>query len=181
MRGQRTFAHLIHGLARVRALGCLARQHDTVCAVSDGVADVADLSTSWPGVLDHALEHLGGADDGLASKVAHGNHLLLGGEHLSGGDLNTKVTTGNHDTIGLLENLGKVVQTLSVLDLGNDLDVLALLAEDLPDGLDVLTTTNKRGEDHVDVVLDTKAQVVLVLLGEGRKIDVSVGQVDTLS
>lgn len=123
---------------------------------------------------------MGGANDGLAGHVAHGNHLLLSSEHLSSRDLDTQVTTGHHDTVSLLEDLGEVVQTLSVLDLGNDLDVLALLAKDLPDGLDVVTTTDERGKDHINVVLDAKPQVVLVLLRQSREVNIGVGQVDTL-
>lgn len=176
-----TLAHLADGLVGVRTLGGLTRQHDTVSTVSDGVANVANLSTSGSGVLDHALEHLGGANDGLAGNVAHGNHLLLGSKHLGGGNLDTQVTTSDHDTVSLLENLREVVQTLPVLNLGNDLDVLALLAKNLTDGLDVLATADKRGKDHVDIVLDTESQVVLVLLGQGWKVDIGVGQVDTLS
>lgn len=168
------------GLVGVGTLGSLARQHDAVRTVSDGVADVANLGTSGPGVLDHALEHLSGADDGLAGNVAHGNHLLLGGEHLGGGNLDAQIATGYHDTVGLLQDLGKVVETLSVLNLGNDLDVLAVLAQNLTDGLDVLGTTDERGKDHVDIVLDAKSQVVLVLLGQGRQVNIGVGQVDAL-
>jgi hypothetical protein len=59
--------------------------------------------------------------------------------------------------------------------------VLALLAEDLADVGDVLTATDKRREDHVDVVLDAEAQVVLVLLGQGGQVDIRVGQVDALA
>ncbi|KAI7180396.1 Pyruvate [Hortaea werneckii] len=90
------------------------------------------------------------------------------------------VTTGDHDTVSDLENLVEVVNTLLVLDLGNDLDVLALLAEDLTDGQDVLLATNEGGEDHVHVVLDTEAQVGPVLLGQRRQVDVGLGEVDTL-
>lgn len=168
------------GLVGIGTLGSLARQHDAVRTVSDGIANVANLGTSGPGVLDHALKHLSSADNGLASDVAHGNHLLLRSEHLSGGNLDTQVTTGNHDTVSLPQNLGKVVQTLSVLDLGNDLDVLALLAQDFADGLDVIGATDERSKDHVYVVLDTKSQVVLVLLGQSRQVNIGVGQVHTL-
>jgi hypothetical protein len=43
-------------------------------------------------VVGHGLKHLGGADDGLASQVAQGNHHLLGKEDLLGGDLDTCAT-----------------------------------------------------------------------------------------
>lgn len=125
---QAGLVHLGNSLVGVATLGSLTGQHNTIGSISDGVADIADLGTGWARVVDHGLEHLGSADNWLARHVAHGNHLFLGSKHLSSWDLNTQITTGNHDTISLLENLGKVVETLSVLDLGDDLDVLSVLA-----------------------------------------------------
>jgi hypothetical protein len=58
--------------------------------------------------------------------------------------------------------------------------VLAILTEHLSDGLDVLTPADEGSKDHVHVVLDTKSQIGLVLLGEGGKVDIGVGEVDTL-
>lgn len=175
-----SLVHLLDSLRGVATLGCLTRKHNTVGTISDGVTDVADLSTGRAGVLDHGLEHLSSADDGLASEVAHGNELLLGSKHLSSGNLDTEITTGNHDTISGLEDLLEVVETLSVLNLGDDLNVLALLAENLTDVIDVLSAADERGENHVDVVLNTELEISLVLLGKSGQIDISVGQVDTL-
>lgn len=176
-------AGLVHhgnGLLGVVTLGGLTRQHDTVSTVEDGVTNVGNLGTGWTWVVGHALEHLGGANDWLAGHVALGDHHLLGDEDLGRWDLDTEVTTSDHDTVGELQDLVKVVDTLLVLNLGNDLDVLALLAEDLTDGGDVLTTADERGEDHVDTVLDTKPQVGLVLLGKRWEIDIGLWEVDTL-
>lgn len=172
--------HHGNGLNGVVTLGCLSRQHDAVGTVENGVTDIADLSTGRARVVCHGLEHLCGGDDGLSSNVALGDHHLLGNEYLAGRDLDTKITTGDHDTVSLLENLVEVVNSLLVLDLGNDLDVLALLAEDLTDSGDIAAATDKRGEDHVDLVLDTEPQIGLVLLRQRRKVDVGLGQVDTL-
>lgn len=136
-------AHLTDSLVGVSTLGRLTRKHDAISTIGNSVADIADLCSGGSGVLDHGLKHLGSADDGLASNVAHGNDLLLGSKHLGGGNLDTQVATSNHNTVGLGENLSEVVETLPVLDLGNDLNVLALLAEDLTDVLDVLTATDE--------------------------------------
>lgn len=177
---QAGLVHHADGLLGVVALGSLARQHDTVGTVKNGVANVGNLGTGWAGVERHALEHLSGANDGLASNVALGDHHLLGDEDLGRGDLDTEVTTGNHDTVSLLENVVEVVDSLLVLDLGDDLDLLAVRAKALTDGLDVVAGTDERGKDHVDLVLDTKLEIGLVLLGERREVDVGAGEVDTL-
>lgn len=172
--------HLADGFLGVVALGSLSRKHDAVGTVGNSVTHVADLGTGRAGVVDHGLEHLSGTDDGLTGHVAHGNHLLLRSKDLSCGNLNSEITTSNHDTVSLLQNLGKVVETLTVLDLGDDLDVLAVLAENLADGLDIITSADERGENHIHVVLDTKSEIGLVLLGQSGEVHIGVGEVDSL-
>ena len=127
------------------------------------------------------LEHLGGTDDRLSGDVTLGNHHLLGHEDLGSGDLDTEITTGDHDTVSLLEDLVKIEDTLLVLDLGDDLDVGTVGAEDLSDLLDVVSGSDERGEDHVDAVLDTESEIGLVLLGKSGEIDRGLGKIDTLA
>ena len=74
-----------------------------------------------PRLLDHRLEHLAGADDGLAKLVA------LGDQHNLCGDLNSHVATGNYGTITCLVDFGLVLDSLLIIDLGDDPDVLAFL------------------------------------------------------
>ena len=83
----------------------------------------------------------------------------------------TKVTTGDHDTVRLPEDLVKVGDTLLVLDLDDDLDVCTIGAEDLTDVEDILGATDEGRKDHVDAILNTETEVVLVLLGQGWKIE----------
>lgn len=172
--------HHSHGLHRVVALCGLTGQHDAVGAIQDSVSNIADFGTGRTGVVGHGLQHLCGADSGLACNVALRDHHLLGDEDLARRDFDTKVTSGNHDTVRLFENLIEVVQTLLVLDLGNNLDVLAILAKDLSDSSDVATMADEGSEDHVDAVLDTKSEIRLVLLGERGEINVRLGKVDAL-
>jgi hypothetical protein len=173
--------HHGNGLGWVVTLGSLTRQHDTVSTVKNGVGNVRYFSTGGARVVCHGLQHLSSTNDRLAFQVALGDHHLLSEEDLGGRDFDTKITTSNHDTIGFLENLIEVVYTLLVLDLGNDLNFATLFAEDLSDFFDVFTPANKRSENHIDLVLDTKTQVVLVLLREGGEIDIGARQVDTLA
>lgn len=51
--------------------------------------------------------HLCGAGDRLAGSVAASNHHLLCYEDLLCGDLNTQVTTGNHDAVAGLHDFIK--------------------------------------------------------------------------
>lgn len=178
---QTGLVHHLDGLDRVGSLGGLSGQHDTVSTIKNGVTDIGHLGSGGSRVVGHGVEHLGGTDDGLSGQVALGDQLLLGNEDLGGGDLDAKISSGNHDTVGLLENLVKVVDTLLVLNLGDDLDALALLTENVSDGLDVVGGSDERGKDDVDTVLDTKLEVGLVLLGQSGEIDISAGKVNSLS
>ena len=120
-------------------------------------------------------------DDGLASPVALGNHHLLCEEDLRGRNLDTKVTTGDHDTVCLPQDLVKVGDTLFVLDFDDDLDVGTVWAEDVTDIANILGATDEGREDHVAAVLDTEAEVGLVLLRESGAVDVGLREVDTLA
>lgn len=178
---QAGLAHHTNSLTRVGTLGGFTGQHDTVRTIQHGVGNIRHLSTGGTRVVCHGLQHLSGANDGLALDVTLGDHHLLSDEDLGGGDLDTQVTTGDHNTVGLVQDLVKVVDTLLVLNLGNDLDLLTLLAKDIADVTDVTTTTDERSKDHVDLVLNTKLQVADVLLGQSRKVDIGARQVDTLA
>jgi hypothetical protein len=127
------------------------------------------------------LKHLSGDNYWLSDNVALCNHHLLGKEDLAGRNFDTKITTSDHDTISLLQNLVEVGDTLFVLNLDDDLDVGTVRAKDSTDVLDVLTATNERSKDHVDTVLDTKQKILLVFLRESREVDISLGQVNTLA
>lgn len=67
-----------------------------------------------------------------------------------------------------------------VLQLADDLDVLALLAQHFPDGVDVSSFTDKGGKDHVNPLLHAELQVLHVLLRHSRQVHSSSGQVDSL-
>jgi len=179
-RQQTSLVHHGHGLNWIVALGGLTRQHDTISTVQDCIANVADFGSGRARVSGHRLQHLSSADNWLSGDIALGDHHLLCNEDLARGNLDTEITTSNHNTVSLLQNLIEVVNTLLVLNLGNDLDVFAILAENLPDGSDVATTANKRSKDHVDLVLHTKAEIGLVLLRESGEIDVRLREIDTL-
>ncbi len=118
--------------------------------------------------------------DSLTDLIALCNYLLLGNEDLLRWNLNPHVTPGHHDAIGLRDDLVDVVDSLLVLNLGDDEDVLSLFPENPPDLLDARRIADKGGKDHVDVLLHPKEQVALVLLRDRRKIRVGSWQVAAL-
>ena len=175
--------YLGHGLDtddRVVSLGRLPRQHHAVRPVQDGVSHVTRLSSGGSRLLHHGLQHLGGADDGLAKPVALRDHLLLSDEDLLSGDLNSHVASSHHAALPLLDDLGKVLDSLLVLDLRDDQDLLPLLPEDVFDLPDPVGIPDEGSEDHVDTLLHSKQQIRFVLLGDGGKVGVCTRQVAAL-
>jgi len=154
------------GLSGVVTLGGLTGEHDAVSAIHDSVGYIRDFGAGGTRVVGHRLEHLRGADDGLAEDVALGDDHLLSEEDLLDRDLNTEVTTSDHDTIGFTDDFIEAVDTLLVLDLGDNLDAGAALTKHLSDLSDGLRRADEGGEDEVDTVLHTPLQVADVLRGD---------------
>jgi hypothetical protein len=105
----------------------------------------------------------------------------LSEEDLTSRNLNTQITTSDHDTVGHSQNLVEVLDTLLVLNLDDDLDVGTVGTKDLTDVPNVLSTTDEGSEDHVYTVLDTELEIFLVLIRESGKVDIGLGEVDTLA
>jgi hypothetical protein len=57
-------------LQGIISFGSFSGQHDTICAIEDGVGHVGGFSSGWPRLIDHRLEHLGGADHAFRGLVA---------------------------------------------------------------------------------------------------------------
>ena len=170
------------GLDGVVARGGFAGEHDAVGAVEDGVGDVGGLRAGGAGRAGHGLEHLSGGDDELAGFVAALDHALLREEDLLHANLHAEVAARDHDAVGLLHDVGEVVEALHVLNLGDDEDVLGGGAEHLADVLDVGALAHERGGDEVNLVLDAPVEdVVAVLLRDGGKVDVDAGEVHVLA
>src|ERR1700733_14420989 len=127
------------------------------------------------------LKHLCCTNDWLAGQVALCNHHLLSNKHLASGDLDTQIPTSHHDTVRSFQYFIKVLDTLLVLDFDDDLDACAVWAEHLTDISDILRTPDERRKNHIDVVLQTKPQVLFVFFRECRQVDGSRREIYALS
>jgi len=172
--------HGLEGLHGVVTGSGLTRQHDGGGAIVDGICHVGDLSTGGAGVDHHAVQHLGGSDDGLAEGEGAVDDVLLDAGQLGEVDLNAQVTTGHHDGIGCGEDAVDVVHTLAVLDFGNDADVGIVLIQQIADVVHILCGANKGSGDEVKAVLHAKDNVLAVLLAQVGHGQMHAGHIDTL-
>eukprot|EP01139_Manchomonas_bermudensis_P026266 Amastigsp_a849353_34.p2 type:complete len:364 gc:universal Amastigsp_a849353_34:418-1509(+) len=170
--------HHLNRLARVLPRRGLAREHNGVGPVEDGVGDVCCLGACGARVAYHRVKHLGGCDDGLASNIALPDHSLLLVAHVLDGDLDAEVATCHHDSVRDLENFVKVCDALARLDLRDDSDARLADAGDRAHGLDVCCVANERRGDHVDVHPDAELDVGFVFLGHRRQINVLSREID---
>ena len=64
-------------------------------------------------------------------------HVLLGKEHLLGRQLHTEVAASHHDAVHLFQDFFVILQSLLILDFGDNLNVLQLGTQDLADVVDI--------------------------------------------
>ena len=170
-----------HCFDGVFAVGCLAAEHQRIGVLVDGVGDIGHLGAGRPGILDHRVEHLGGDDnrllglDTLLDKTGlYAGNLLL--RHLD-----AQVATGHHHAVCRFEYLVDVVDTLLVLDFGNNLDGTFVLVENGLYVKYILFAAHEGVGDKVDVLLDGIVNVANVALGERGEVDAHARHVDTLA
>lgn len=121
-----SFVHHGNRFKRICALCSFTRQHDTISTIEDCVADIRNLGPSRSGIVRHRLEHLCCTaisriredlpNDGFPSEVAPSNHTFLCDKDLRCRNFNTQISSCNHNSICLLENLIEIVDTLLILN-----------------------------------------------------------------
>lgn len=168
--------HHAHRLQGVGALGSLPREHHTVGSIQYCIGYVAHLCPSRARIVGHTLKHLGGADHRLSHQVALRNHHLLCHEHLLGGDFDAEIAARHHDAITGLQKLSKVAHTLVVFNLGDDLDLAAVLTQHVPVCGNVRGLADEAGKHHVHALFHPEAQVGLVLIRERGRSTSTLGR-----
>ena len=169
-----------HGHIRVLTNGGLVGGHGGVGAVEDGVGAVGSLCTSRNRGVHHGAEDFGSHDDRLGVLASQLDDALGGQRDLFQRALDGHVATGGHDTVERLDDVLKVLQSLRLLDLGDDRDTTAFLVHDLVGAVDVGGETHEGHGDDVGTGADGPTQVGLILLGQSRQGDGDARQVDAL-
>ena len=174
--------HDLDGGGGVFSVGGFSRKHNGVGSVKNGVGDIGTLGAGRTRISNHGFEHLRGSDNGLSDNVSLSDHHLLGKENLFRRNFHTEITTGNHDTIGDIQDFVVVFKTFLVLDLADNLDSLVFWSEDFTNLEDITSLANEGGGDEINFVGDTPLDNILnVLFGQSRKIDNDSGQVHVLA
>ena len=120
-------------------------------------------------MLHHGIQHLGRRDNHFSGAADFLDNHLLDDWNILKRNLYTHVAAGNHDTIGNADDLVNVLHALHVLDLCNDMDVLAAFFFENPaDCKHVIRAAHERGCNKIIVVLHRKYDVAIVFLADVR-------------
>mmetsp|Transcript_32173 Transcript_32173/g.86170 ORF Transcript_32173/g.86170 Transcript_32173/m.86170 type:complete len:225 (-) Transcript_32173:371-1045(-) len=167
--------------------GCLAAQHDRVSSVPHSICQIAHLSASWDGCLDHTLDHLRGCYHKQTCLLGSLDKQLLREGHTIQAQLHPQVASCDHQCLGLLDDPLDVDERLRLLDLGANLGSSVRWNLEpvhyLNQLLQILTLLCERDADVVAGRIKTQEVlcVLHILLRQSRAIDLTVWHVDPLS
>ena len=165
--------------AGIFARSGFARKHNGVGPFEDGVGDVGDFGASGERVGDHALEHMGGDDDGF-----HRGDALLDDSPLNNGEFlvgafDAEIAASDHDGIGGGDDAEDIFDGELVFDLGDDFHLgAAVLVEEIAEGDDILRITDKGERDPIDPCFQADEEIGRIFFGDGGEVDADAGKID---
>ena len=155
--------HRLECFNRIFTGSSFTGKHDRTCSLIDGIGNVCSLCTCRTWILDHGIQHLSCCDDLFAGTVYFGNNIFLNNRNIFKRDLNTHITTGNHDTVCGFDDTVDVVNTLLILDLCDDLNVVAaIFFEDIADLFDIGCCSGEGSSDEIISFFDAEKDIVMV-------------------
>mmetsp|Transcript_59736 Transcript_59736/g.139785 ORF Transcript_59736/g.139785 Transcript_59736/m.139785 type:complete len:331 (-) Transcript_59736:237-1229(-) len=175
-----------NGFARVLAGGGLAREHDRIGSIPNCVHEVRHLCAGGHRVLDHALHHLRRSDHKKAGLLGPLDQQLLRKGYAAKAELDSQITTCNHQGLAFGDDALDVGESLGLFDLGANLGALLRrhiqTIHDVDEFLEILSFLS---EGHANVLdgrlqLQKELGVLDIFGGQGRTVDLNVGHVHSL-
>ena len=165
-------SHGLHDECGMLAGGCLGAEHDGIGAFEDGVGDVGDFAAVWFHPVDHAFHHLRGDDNGFGAVDTFADDLALGHRDLFDGQFYAQVAAGDHDGVGLVDDIPQVFHRGGHFDFGDHFCLAFLIGQAFLEVDDIFCLADKGQGDPVEFLLDDEFQVDDVLFRHGRKGDI---------
>src|SRR5579884_3113055 len=188
-RLERNAYHHLHSLDRIGPCRCFRAQHDSICSIEYGIGNVAGFGACGTGIGNHRLEHLGRGNHGQPEFVAARNDTFLNERHLFWSHFDAQIATRHHYAICHFKYLVQARNRLWLLQFSNQRRrYRGLFATLLRQHLlhktlrlqNILRPAHEAERHVIDALLQTKAQVFAVLLGESGSAYRYPRQVDTL-
>ena len=169
-----------HRLLRILAHCRLAREHDAVGAVEDGVGHIRGLGPCGQTAGRHGFEHLRGGDDRLADAAGPGDELLLDHGNLFNRHFHSEIAARHHDAVCRFQNLVEVFEGIRTLDLGDDEGLSADGFRRGPHGFDVRGRFHERLAHGVHPVPEREFQTGAVVVSKRTDAEGNARQIEAL-
>src|SRR5699024_11429788 len=115
-------------------------------------------------------------------QISPADDFLLNMGNLPGRNLHSQVASGHHDPVGLLDDPVDIVYAFLTLYLGDDINMIpAVCLKQLTDFFDSLCVSHKRSRDKIHALLDSKQNILHILLRDIGKADAGIRYVDRKS
>ena len=173
-------AHHSDRLNRVMPHRRFTGQHHRIGSVINGIGHIRNFRPGRPRVAYHGIQHLGGRNNHLACLVAFADQHFLDIGNLLCRYLNAHIAAGHHHAVAGFNNLIHILNPLRILDLGYDLHRGTAFFYNLPDFSDGICISYKRSGDEVKSSLNSKPDIIFILVGQRRKFDFDIGNVNAL-
>ena len=147
----------------------LGAEHHRIRTIHYCVGNVIRLRTGRARIFDHRFEHLRSDDHRNSNLVALSNDHLLDDGDIFRRKLNSQVTPCDHNHVCFLDDRIDRFNGFPLLDFCDDRDTLALGGfpdHDFTQLFDIISRPHEREGYIVNVISETKLEVVDVLLGE---------------
>ncbi|CCY85301.1 eC1118_1A20_0364p [Clostridium sp. CAG:149] len=95
-------------------------------------------------------------------------------------NLNSHITSGNHNSIAGFQDGIQIFDTLCILNLCNNKHIGTMLIQNLTNLTDCRCISDKGGRDHVKSGRDSKEDILLVLVGQSRELNFHIWYIDSL-
>ena len=152
-------------------------KHHCIGTVEDGIGHVGNFCPRRPGVIGHAVQHLGGGDDRQSQTIGRGNEPLLQNGYVFRWQFHPQISPCHHDAIAKGENGIHLLDRLMFLNLGNDGNLFACIGNEFFDFQQVLGIAHKAEGDPVNPLIEAEHQVFSIFLGQRFDREVDAGKV----
>ena len=167
-----------HAIDRIFSLRRLAAEHHGIGLLEDGVRHIGDFRAGGNGVRDHALEHVGGDDDGTAKLDALLDDAALDDREFLHLAFDAEIAPGDHDRVGGADDVLDIADSILVFDLGDRARVRAEAAQHAFEFQNIRRLAAKTQSHKIHADLDAEFDVLEVLGGERREVDLHAREVD---
>ena len=174
-------SHGLRSLYRVLTVSGFSGEHYSIRTVVYRIGYVGNLRSGRSWISDHGIQHLGCRNNQLSMEITFFDNLLLQMRKTASFHFYAQVSSCHHDSVCLINDGIQIIQSLLGLNLSDNLHLRSCFIQqctNLPNGI---CGTYKGSGNEIKLFGNTKANILDVLLRDGRKLNRNIRYIHTLS